>query len=164
MDAGRKRDLEEKVYAGRPLTRADVETLGESDELAWLGRLAHDRRLARHGDRVTFVIGGPATDLGAESAAGTLKAFALARLTAAEGDHVTCSLLRHGPALTQLVLNFGADDLVAAPDADRDEVVRLIWDAGLRPVERDAEHGVIREYDPPTPLAKRRAEPQRVWA
>jgi aminodeoxyfutalosine synthase len=164
MDAGRRRELEEKVYAGGPLTPVDVEALGGSDELAWLGRLAHDRRLARHGDRVTFVIGGPAPDLGAESAAETLKAFALARLTAAEGDHVTCSLPRHGSALTQLILNFGADDLVAAPDADREELLQLIWDAGLRPVERDAEYRVIREYDPPVPLAERRADPQRVWA
>ena len=40
MDAGLKRELEAKVYAGERLTREDGVALYESDDLAWLGRLA----------------------------------------------------------------------------------------------------------------------------
>lgn len=181
MDSGRRR-LAEKVYAGERLTREDGAVLDASDDLAWLGRLAHVRRAARHGDRVTFVIGGPVptptpADLdrvlservetfvpeAGGSPAETLKAFAVARLLG-DAIHVTCAPALHGGPLAQLALNFGADDLVAPDDADRDELLHLIWDAGLRPVERDSEHRIVREYDPPVPLAERRAEPQRVWA
>jgi aminodeoxyfutalosine synthase len=31
-------------------------------------------------------------------------------------------------------------------------------------VERTTGYEVVREYDPPVPLAQRRAEPQAVWA
>src|SRR5512138_563541 len=54
MDAGLKRDLEAKVYAGERLTREDGIALYESDDLAWLGRLAHHRRTELNGDRVMF--------------------------------------------------------------------------------------------------------------
>src|SRR5919106_5029538 len=54
MDAGRKRDLEAKVYEGFRLTRADGEALYASDDLAWLGRLAHHKRTELNGDRVMF--------------------------------------------------------------------------------------------------------------
>ncbi|GAA4692473.1 hypothetical protein Prum_038350 [Phytohabitans rumicis] len=156
------------MAAGERLTAEDVEALADADDLAWLGRLAHGRRVAAHGERVTFLVGehGPdavSVPVGA-SPAETLRAFALARLAAPDNAHVTGSTAVHGAPLAQLALNFGADDLLVPADTDRDEVVHLIWDAGLRPVERDAEHNVVREYDPPVPLAERRAEPQRVWA
>ena len=68
MDHARKRELEEKVYAGERLSRADGIDLYASDDLAWLGRLAHHRRTEgvvapgevvpvsapRGGDRVMF--------------------------------------------------------------------------------------------------------------
>ncbi|MBU2667741.1 hypothetical protein KOI35_29940 [Actinoplanes bogorensis] len=54
MDAGLKRELEAKVYAGERLSRADGEVLYASDDLAWLGRLAHHRRTELNGDRVMF--------------------------------------------------------------------------------------------------------------
>jgi aminodeoxyfutalosine synthase len=54
LEAGRKRELEEKVYAGERLTRADGIDLYASDDLAWLGRLAHHRRTELGGDRVMF--------------------------------------------------------------------------------------------------------------
>ncbi|MEV4753493.1 aminofutalosine synthase MqnE [Micromonospora sp. NPDC049559] len=54
MDAGLKRELEAKVYAGERLSRADGIALYDSDDLAWLGRLAHHRRTALGGDRVLF--------------------------------------------------------------------------------------------------------------
>lgn len=56
MDAGQKRELEERVYAGERLTYDDGLALFESDDLIWLGRLAHHRRSARHGDRVSFLV------------------------------------------------------------------------------------------------------------
>lgn len=54
MDAGLKRELEEKVYAGERLSRADGEALYASDDLVWLGRLAHHVRTEKNGDRVMF--------------------------------------------------------------------------------------------------------------
>jgi aminodeoxyfutalosine synthase len=54
MDAGRKRELEAKVYAGERLTREDGVALYESDDLAWLGRLAHHKRTELNGERVMF--------------------------------------------------------------------------------------------------------------
>jgi 2-iminoacetate synthase ThiH len=56
MDAGLKRELEAKVDAGERLSRADGIALHESDDLAWLGRLAHQKRTEKHGDRVTFSV------------------------------------------------------------------------------------------------------------
>lgn len=56
MEAGRKRELEEKVYAGERLTRDDGLALFGSEDLIWLGRLAHHVRTTRHGDRVSFVV------------------------------------------------------------------------------------------------------------
>src|SRR5688572_14619183 len=54
MDVGLKRELEAKVYAGERLSRADGIALYDSDDLAWLGRLAHHKRTRRNGDRVMF--------------------------------------------------------------------------------------------------------------
>src|SRR6186713_2814103 len=54
MDVGLKRELEAKVYAGKRLTREDGVALYESDDLAWLGRLAHHKRTELNGDRVMF--------------------------------------------------------------------------------------------------------------
>src|SRR5256714_11398559 len=54
MDEGRKRELEAKVYAGERLSREDGIALYDSDDLVWLGRLAHHRRTELNGDRVMF--------------------------------------------------------------------------------------------------------------
>lgn len=167
MDAARRKEIEERVYAGDRITGADSEELAGVDDLAWLGRLADDRRAAHHGDKVTFLIGGgQITDKTTEVAAPAevLRRFAVTRLAIIGPRHVSCSTADHSAALAQLALNFGVDDLVAPPDADRDEILHLIWDAGFRPVERDADDNVLQEYDPPVPLAERRATPQQVWA
>lgn len=165
MDPVYKRQVDDKVSAGERLLPSDITVLSESDDLSWLGRLAHTRRTAQFGDRVTFVIGGTG-DVAAPGAspAESLKAFALARLQADDGVHVVASIEAHGAPLAQLALNFGADDLVWPAGADRDDVLNLIWDAGLRPAERDAEYGVVTEYEPPAPLAERRREPQHIWS
>ena len=54
MDAGLKRELEEKVRAGERLTREDGLALYECDDLAWLGGLAHEVRTRKNGDVVHF--------------------------------------------------------------------------------------------------------------
>src|SRR5215831_2368550 len=53
-DQGWKREIEAKVYEGARLSREDGEALYASDDLAWLGRLAHHRRTELNGDRVMF--------------------------------------------------------------------------------------------------------------
>lgn len=69
MDAGLKRELEAKVYAGERLTREDGIALHESDDLAWLGRLAHHRRTELNGDRVSFTVNDHPNVLGELTAA-----------------------------------------------------------------------------------------------
>jgi aminodeoxyfutalosine synthase len=54
MDVGQQRELEQKVYAGERLSYADGVALYSSDDLAWLGGLAHHVRTERNGDRVMF--------------------------------------------------------------------------------------------------------------
>lgn len=54
VDAGLKRELEQKVRAGERLTREDGIALYESDDLAWLGGLAHEVRTRKNGDVVHF--------------------------------------------------------------------------------------------------------------
>ena len=77
MDAGLKRELEAKVYAGERLTRSDGIALQESDDLAWLGRLAHHKRTEMAGDRALFAVNrrldlAEADELTGESAGGRL--------------------------------------------------------------------------------------------
>src|ERR1700759_4749866 len=54
MDVGLKRELEEKVRSGERLSREDGIALYESDDLAWLGGLAHEVRTRKNGDFVHF--------------------------------------------------------------------------------------------------------------
>jgi aminodeoxyfutalosine synthase len=54
VDAGLQRELEQKVRAGERLTYDDGVALYASDDLAWLGGLAHEVRTAKNGDRVFF--------------------------------------------------------------------------------------------------------------
>jgi aminodeoxyfutalosine synthase len=110
----------------------------------------------------------------------SLKTFAVSRLLFDNVPHVKCFWVMHGLSVAQLSLSFGVDDLDGSVveykithDADRygtpstmhrGDLLELIWDAGFRPVERNTRYEVVREYEPPVPLAARRAEPQQVWA
>ncbi|MEO3928324.1 radical SAM protein [Micromonosporaceae bacterium B7E4] len=114
------------------------------------------------------------------SPAESLKTFAVSRLLLDNVPHLTCCSATQGPSVAQLALHFGVDDLAGAAAehrighaADpagtpavlsREELLQLIWDADLRPAERDSRYAVLREYDAPPSLAERRAEPQQVWA
>ena len=111
----------------------------------------------------------------AVSPAESLKTFAVSRLLFDNVAHVKASWLAHGLSVAQLSLHFGADELDGSAaeyktvdgtpgTVHRDELLHLIWDAGFRPVERDARYEIVREYDPAPSLAERRAEPQQVWA
>lgn len=108
-----------------------------------------------------------------------LRAFALCRLVMDNVEHVRCRWDDHGLDVAQLSLNFGADDLTGgvtgyrlthdAPEPstkplEPEELAELIQDAGFTPIQRDADGGVVREFEPPLPAAIRRAEPQKVWA
>lgn len=53
-DVGLKREIEAKVRAGERLTREDGVALYETDDLAWLGGLAHEVRTRKNGDVVHF--------------------------------------------------------------------------------------------------------------
>lgn len=123
---------------------------------------------------------GPATHQVPPAPAESLKTFAVSRLLFDNVPHVTCFAAAHGLSVAQLALNFGVDDLDGSaggsamadePDgagtttaAHREYLIDVIRDAGFQPVGRDARYEVVREYEPPVPLAQRRAEPQRVWA
>ena len=54
MDAGRKRELEAKVLAGDRLSYDDGVALYDSDDLAWLGDLAHTVRTRKNGAVTLF--------------------------------------------------------------------------------------------------------------
>ena len=54
MLTSRQQELEEKVAAGERLTYADGVDLYATDDLAWLGGLAHSVRTAKNGDRTFF--------------------------------------------------------------------------------------------------------------
>jgi aminodeoxyfutalosine synthase len=54
MDPGRQRELDDKVRSGERLTYDDGVALYESDDLAWLGELAHHVRTQKNGGRVCF--------------------------------------------------------------------------------------------------------------
>ena len=54
--AGRKDEIAAKVYAGERLSRQDGEDLYATDDLAWLGELAHHKRTEMNGDVTLFNI------------------------------------------------------------------------------------------------------------
>jgi aminodeoxyfutalosine synthase len=54
MDTGLQRELEAKVRSGERLTYDDGVALYETDDLVWLGELAHEVRTRLNGDTVMF--------------------------------------------------------------------------------------------------------------
>lgn len=90
-----------------------------------------------------------------------LKAIAVGRLMLDNFPHVKSYWIMIGPRLAQVGLSFGADDLdgtvteekiahdAGAPTAQAlsvHELVRLIREAGRRPVERDTVFNVVKEW------------------
>ncbi|MBA0053893.1 aminofutalosine synthase MqnE [Streptomyces sp. AJS327] len=73
MDAGLRRELEEKVRSTERLSQADGLALHDCDDLAWLGGLAHAARLRHHDDAGHFAVArrltlAPAPEAGAAEA------------------------------------------------------------------------------------------------
>lgn len=89
MDVGLKRELEQKVTAGERLTREDGIALYESDDLAWLGRLAHQARTRKNGDAVHFTAARRLDLAGVPVEDAVRLAEELADATAAEGGKLT---------------------------------------------------------------------------
>ncbi|UGQ14727.1 aminofutalosine synthase MqnE [Yinghuangia sp. ASG 101] len=54
MDSGLRKEIEDKVRAGERLSREDGVALYATDDLAWLGGLAHEVRTRKNGDVVHF--------------------------------------------------------------------------------------------------------------
>lgn len=102
---------------------------------------------------------GPVT--GAE----TLKTFAVARLLLDNVPHLRAAWTAYGTQTAQLALQHGADDFAPAPGAGETlpagELVELIQDAGLRPVERDENYTAVREHDGPDPERRETPQPMR---
>ncbi|AUH41265.1 hypothetical protein [Streptomyces sp. CMB-StM0423] len=204
MDAGLRRELAEKARAGARLSRADGVALYGSGDLAWLGGLAHEARMRRHGERGYFAAASDPAEPVAEvpygeedpaqtvdallalrerqdagagllavvplaagrvTGAVALKTFALARLLLDNVPHVRAAWTAYGTQTAQLALQHGADDFAPAPGAAETlpaaELVGLIQDAGLHPVERDARYAAVREHAGPDPERREAPQPMR---
>lgn len=104
---------------------------------------------------------------GRGTGAEVLKTFAVARLLLDNVAHVRAAWTAYGTQTAQLALQHGADDFAPAPGAaDPDslpvaELVELIQDAGLRPVERDARYAAVREHEGPDPERRETPQPMR---
>jgi aminodeoxyfutalosine synthase len=103
----------------------------------------------------------PAMDLPETTGFDDLKAIAVARLLLDNVPHVKSYWVMITPRLAQVGLSFGADDIdgtvteekiahdAGAPTPQAmtvDELVRLVREAGRRPVERDTVFNVVREW------------------
>lgn len=89
MDSGLKREIEEKVLSGSRLSFDDGVALYGTDEVAWLGELAHEVRTRRFGGRTTFAL---AADLAGP--AGTEGGSQVAEIIGEEPRHQVERLLR----------------------------------------------------------------------
>jgi aminodeoxyfutalosine synthase len=91
-----------------------------------------------------------------------LKMLAVARLLLDNFDHIKAYWVMIGLKLAQISLHFGVNDVdgtiieetitqaagaEAGQAVPRDELVRIIRDAGRNPVERDTLYGVVRRYE-----------------
>jgi aminodeoxyfutalosine synthase len=90
-----------------------------------------------------------------------LKNLAVGRLFLDNFDHIKTHWIMVTPKVSQVALHFGADDLEGTVVLEKithdagaqtplglayDEIVRLIKDAGKRPVERDSLYNELREF------------------
>ena len=103
-------------------------------------------------------------DLPAPTGYDDLKMLAVGRLVLDNFKHVKAFWINVGVKLAQVSLAFGVDDLdgtvveerishsagaQTGQEIPREELVRLIRDAGRIPVERDTLYNVVRRYDEP---------------
>ena len=103
----------------------------------------------------------PAMELPETTGFGDLKAIAVARLLLDNFPHVKSYWVMITPRLAQVGLSFGADDIDGTVTEEKiahdagaptppamtvHELVRLVREAGRRPVERDTVFNVVREW------------------
>ena len=140
-----------------------IETLEERVEHLHMLRTAQDET----GGFLTFIPlafhpkNTELADLSRTSGIDDLKNIAVSRLYLDNFDHIKAYWVMIGPKLAQIALSFGADDIdgtvkeeiithMAGADTEqamaRDNLVRLIKEAGRVPVERDTLYEVIKEY------------------
>lgn len=90
-----------------------------------------------------------------------LRTLAVGRLMLDNFDHIKCYWISSSPALAQLALHFGANDIDGtvreekiyhmagartAQYTELQQLLRMIWEAGRIPAERNTVYEVIREY------------------
>lgn len=100
-------------------------------------------------------------DLSKTSGIEDLKNIAVSRLVLDNFPHIKGYWVMIGPKLAQVALSFGADDMDGTVKEERithmaggesgghmadTELIRLICEAGRRPIERDTLYNVIKEY------------------
>ncbi|XTP11124.1 hypothetical protein SALCHL_003891 [Streptomyces albus subsp. chlorinus] len=159
------------------LTTSCTLPYGHTEDVA--DRVDHLLRLRQLQDETGgFRILLPLRRPGARGATGAevLATFAVARLLLDNVPHLAVDWALHGAQTAQLALQHGADEMAGQvvedgqePDGERDEaaltredLVDLIRDAGLRPVERDARYGALRTYEGPDPERRESPQPMRV--
>lgn len=101
------------------------------------------------------------SDLSRTSGIDDLKNIAIARLYLDNFPHIKAYWVMVGPKLAQIALSFGADDVdgtvkeeiithMAGADTEqamsRDQLVRMIKEAGRTPIERDTLYNIIKTY------------------
>lgn len=101
------------------------------------------------------------TELGGKTATGAeyLKVLALSRIVLDNIANIQASWVTQGAKMAQIALFFGANDLggtmleenvVAAAGCSfrigREEILRLITDAGFRPVQRSTVYAIVNQY------------------
>ncbi len=101
------------------------------------------------------------SDLDSTTGINDLKNMAVARLMLDNFPHVKAYWIMLGPKLAQIALSFGADDMdgtvkeevithMAGAETDQaigsDTLIRLIREAGRRPIERDTLYNVIKKH------------------
>lgn len=70
-----------------------------------------------------------------------IRAIAQARLTLTQVEHIAAHWTRLTPYVAQVALRFGADQLTGIPPGTpKQEILRLIADAGREPFECDADY------------------------
>jgi aminodeoxyfutalosine synthase len=100
-------------------------------------------------------------DLSPASALRVLKVMAIARLILDNFRYIKAYWISSSPQVAQMALNFGANDLdgvvreekiyhtagATSPQMQTEnDLIRLIREAGLKPVERDTYYNVLKEY------------------
>jgi len=97
-----------------------------------------------------------------------MRALAVGRLMLDNFDHIKCYWISSSPAIAQVSLHFGANDIDGTVREERiyhmagaqtaqytelEQLLRMIWEAGRTPVERNTVYEVVREYPAAPDLA-----------